>query len=219
VEDVTDEIEQTGATYDTDAFWTVPNVLSVIRLLGVPLFIWLIVGPRADVWAVVVLAIAGLTDLLDGKIARRWHQVSRVGQMLDPIADRLYIFAIVVALLVRGVVPLWIVVALAARDLMLLCLVPSLHSRGFTSLPVHFVGKAATFCLLYSFPLVLLGHMGGGWTIARIIGWAFALWGTGLYWWAGILYVRQAIHLVRTLPPLSSQQPASTSGSASVHRK
>ena len=117
---MTDEIEQTGATYDTDAFWTVPNVLSVIRLLGVPLFIWLIVGPRADVWAVVVLAIAGLTDLLDGKIARRWHQVSRVGQMLDPIADRLYIFAIVVALLVRGVVPLWIVVALAARDLMLL---------------------------------------------------------------------------------------------------
>ena len=96
---MTDEIEQTGATYDTDAFWTVPNVLSVIRLLGVPLFIWLIVGPRADVWAVVVLAIAGLTDLLDGKIARRWHQVSRVGQMLDPIADRLYIFAIVVALL------------------------------------------------------------------------------------------------------------------------
>ena len=188
----------------------------MIRLLGVPLFIWLIVGPRADVWAVVVLAIAGLTDLLDGKIARRWHQVSRVGQMLDPIADRLYIFAIVVALLVRGVVPLWIVVALAARDLMLLCLVPSLHSRGFTSLPVHFVGKAATFCLLYSFPLVLLGHMGGGWTIARIIGWAFALWGTGLYWWAGILYVRQAIHLVQTLPPLSSQQPASTSGSASV---
>ena len=216
---MTDEIEQTGATYDTDAFWTVPNVLSVIRLLGVPLFIWLIVGPRADVWAVVVLAIAGLTDLLDGKIARRWHQVSRVGQMRDPIADRLYIFAIVVALLVRGVVPLWIVVALAARDLMLLCLVPSLHSRGFTSLPVHFVGKAAAVCLVCSFPLVLLGHMGGGWTIARIIGWAFALWGTGLYWWAGILYVRQAIHLVQTLPPLSSQQPASTSGSASVHRK
>lgn len=187
-------------SYDTDRFLTVPNVLSLVRLFGVPLFVWLVLGPHADVWAVVVLALAGLTDWFDGRIARRWHQVSRVGQMLDPIADRLYIFAIIVALMVRDVIPVWLVVIVVARDVMLACHVPALRTRGFTSLPVHFVGKAATFCLLYSFPLVLLGHLGGGWVVARILGWAFAVWGTGLYWWAGLLYVRQTWHLLATTP-------------------
>ncbi len=170
-------------SYDTDRIWTVPNVLSIIRLLGVPLFLWLVLVPRADGWAVAVLAMAGLTDWLDGKIARRFHQVSRAGQMLDPAADRLYILSTIVALMVRDVIPVWLVVILIARDLFMLGQVPFLRTRGFTSLPVHFVGKAATFCLLYSFPLVLLGHLGaGGWTAARIVGWAFAIWGTVLYW-------------------------------------
>lgn len=192
--------ETNPVSYDTDRFLTVPNVLSLVRLFGVPLFVWLVLGPHADVWAVVVLALAGLTDWFDGRIARRWHQVSRVGQMLDPIADRLYIFAIIVALMVRDVIPVWLVVIVVARDVMLACHVPALRTRGFTSLPVHFVGKAATFCLLYSFPLVLLGHLGGGWVVARILGWAFAVWGTGLYWWAGLLYVRQTWHLLATTP-------------------
>ena len=143
-----------------DRFWTVPNVLSVIRLIGVPIFLWLALGPRADGWAVAVLAVAGLTDWLDGRIARRWHQVSRIGQMLDPVADRLYIFATVIALTLRDVIPLWLVIVLIARDVCMACLMPALRTRGFTSLPVHFVGKAATFCLLYSFPLVLLGRFG-----------------------------------------------------------
>nr|WP_245306510.1 CDP-alcohol phosphatidyltransferase family protein [Acidipropionibacterium timonense] len=192
--------ETNPVSYDTDRFLTVPNVLSLVRLFGVPLFVWLVLGPHADVWAVVVLALAGLTDWFDGRIARRWHQVSRAGQMLDPIADRLYIFAIIVALMVRDVIPVWLVVIVVARDVMLACHVPALRTRGFTSLPVHFVGKAATFCLLYSFPLVLLGHLGGGWVVARILGWAFAVWGTGLYWWAGLLYVRQTWHLLATTP-------------------
>lgn len=131
--------------WDTDRFWTVPNVLSVIRLIGVPIFLWLALGPRADGWAVAVLAVAGLTDWLDGRIARRWHQVSRIGQMLDPVADRLYIFATVIALTLRDVIPLWLVIVLIARDVCMACLMPALRTRGFTSLPVHFVGKAATF--------------------------------------------------------------------------
>lgn len=193
--------EPPAGTWDTDRFWTVPNVLSLIRLAGVPIFLWLVLGPHADVWAVVVLAAASFTDWLDGQIARRWHQVSRVGQMLDPIADRLYIFATVVALMLRGVIPLWLVIALVARDLAMVCLVPVLRTRGFTSLPVHFVGKAATFCLLFSFPLLLLGHLGaGGWTVFRIVGWALAIWGVALYWWALLLYARQTITLVRTTP-------------------
>lgn len=196
------------ATYDTERFWTVPNALSILRLLGVPLFLWLILVPHADGWAVVVLALAGISDWLDGQIARRWHQVSRAGQMLDPAADRLYILSTIVALMVRGVVPVWLVVVLVARDLFMLAQVPFLRTRGFTSLPVHFVGKAATFCLLYSFPLVLLGHLGGaGWTVARIIGWAFAIWGTGLYWWAGLLYARQTWLLYTRTPPVGSGGP------------
>lgn len=188
-------------SYDTERFWTVPNALSILRLLGVPLFLWLVLVPHADGWAVVVLALAGISDWLDGRIARRWHQVSRAGQILDPAADRLYILSTIVALMVRGVVPVWLVVVLVARDLFMLTQVPFLRTRGFTSLPVHFVGKAATFCLLYSFPLVLLGHLGGGgWTVARIVGWAFAIWGTALYWWAGLLYARQTWLLYTRTP-------------------
>ena len=146
------------ASYDVDRVWTVPNVLSLLRLLGVPLVVWLILGPQADWLAVVVLVIAGLTDWLDGYLARRWHQRSRVGQLLDPVADRLYILAIIGSLAIRGIIPWWMVVVLAARDVMIALLVPLLHTRGYSSLPVHFLGKAATFCLLYAFPLVLLGN-------------------------------------------------------------
>lgn len=194
-------------SYDTERFWTVPNGLSILRLLGVPVFLWLVLVPRADGWAVLVLAAAGLSDWLDGQIARRWHQVSRAGQILDPAADRLYILSTIVALMVRGVVPAWLVAVLVARDLLLLAQVPLLRSRGFTSLPVHFVGKAATFCLLYSFPLVLLGHLGAGiWTVARVVGWAFAIWGTVLYWWAGLLYVRQTWHIRATMAPAARHE-------------
>ncbi len=206
-EDPRDEFESVAPTYDTDRILTVPNMLSFVRLAGVPFFMWLILGPHADAWAVVVLALAGLTDLLDGRLARRYHQVSRLGQMLDPVADRLYIAATIVSLAIRDIIPWWLVIVLVLRDVMLLCLVPALRTRGYTSLPVHFIGKAATFCLLYAFPLVLLGV--GEWpgaSLCRIVGWAFAIWGTGLYWWAGLLYVRQTVHLLGTPVPGPSDE-------------
>ena len=193
-------------SYDTDRVLTLPNVLSFLRLAGVPLFVWLVLSPPdsvpgADLLAVAVLALAGATDWLDGFLARRWHLTSRVGQMLDPVADRLYILAIVVALAIRGLVPWWLIVVLLMRDVVLLLMVPLLRTRGFTSLPVHFIGKAATFCLLYAFPLVLLGDGTTDWnTVARVTGWAFALWGAALYWWAGILYVRQTVALLSARP-------------------
>lgn len=195
-----------GPAYDVDRLWTVPNGLSFLRLLGVPLVVWLILGPQADALAVVVLVVAGVTDWLDGYLARAWNQRSRVGQMLDPVADRLYILAIIGSLAIRGIIPWWLVIVLAARDVMIAILVPILHTRGYSSLPVHFLGKAATFCLLYAFPLVLLGV--GDTTlalVARVVGWAFALWGTGLYWWAGLLYVRQTIDLLRTAPAVAKE--------------
>jgi cardiolipin synthase len=179
--------------------WTVPNALSFLRLLGVPLVVWLILGPQADLLAAAVLVVAGFTDWLDGYLARAWNQRSRVGQLLDPVADRLYILAIIGSLAIRGIIPWWLVIVLAARDVMIALLVPLLKTRGYSALPVHFLGKAATFCLLYAFPLVLLGAADGtAPLVARVVGWAFALWGTGLYWWAGILYVRQTMDLLRS---------------------
>ncbi len=185
------EVQQTGV--QTDRVVTVPNVLSALRLLGVPLFLWLILVPQADALAVVLLAVAGFTDWLDGYLARRWHQISRVGQLLDPVADRLYILATLIGLLIRGIIPLWFVLLLVSRDLILAVVLVVLKGRGVTGLPVHFLGKAATFCLLYAFPLLLLGDGSGSLAeTARVFGWAFAVWGTALYWWAAVLYLGQA---------------------------
>ena len=186
-----------GTAYDTDRVWTVPNVLSLARLAGVPLFLWLVLGPHADGWAVVVLMVGGVTDFLDGYLARSRHEISRVGQMLDPIVDRTYIAATLLGLGLREIIPWWLVAVLVARDVCMFLLVPILRTRGYTSLPVHFVGKAATFFLLYAFPAVLLGD--GDWPGARVckvVGWAFVIWGSALYWWAGLLYVRQTIAIV-----------------------
>ena len=176
--------------------WTVPNLLSMIRLAGVPVFLWLILGPEADGWALALLMVSGVTDFLDGYLARRLGQMSTLGQILDPVADRLYILAVVVGLALREVIPWWVAVSLPLRDLLLWGLVPLLRTRGYSALPVHFLGKAATFNLLYAFPLLLLGDGEGTVaTLANVFGWAFAIWGIGLYWWAGILYAWQ----VRTL--------------------
>lgn len=177
----------------TDRVLTVPNVLSGLRLIGVPVFLWLILVPEADGWAVLLLMVAGFTDWLDGYLARRWNQISRVGQLLDPIADRLYILATLIGLLIRDIVPAWLVLLLVSRDIVLAVVLALLKRRGVTGLPVHFLGKAATFCLLYSFPLLLLGDGSGPLAdVALVFGWATAIWGTGLYWWAGVLYIAQA---------------------------
>ena len=181
---------------------TVPNLLSALRLAGVPLFLWLVLGPEADAWALAVLAVSGVTDFLDGWLARKLHQQSVLGQILDPVADRLYILAVVVGLMLRDIVPWWLALSLPLRDLLLWGLVPLLRTRGYSALPVHFLGKAATFNLLYAFPLLLLGDGDGVVaTLAQVFGWAFALWGIGLYWWAGVLYAWQVRKLLATTEP------------------
>ena len=174
-----------------DRVATLPNALSALRLALVPVFFWLVLGHR-DGWALGVLAVSGFTDYLDGDLARRWNQVSRLGQLLDPVADRLYILATLVGLAWRDVVPWWLLVLVVGRDLVLSFTIPALARYGYGPLPVHFLGKAATFCLLYAFPLLLLAQIGGPVAeAALVLGWAFAWWGTGLYWWAGWLYLRQ----------------------------
>lgn len=188
-------------SYDTDQVLTIPNLLSLARLLGVPVFVWLVLAEHRDGLAVLLLMAAGFSDWLDGHLARSWHQISRVGQMLDPVADRLYIGSTIVSLAIRELIPWWLVGLLFARELVLVSLVPFLRTRGYTSLPVHYIGKTATFFLLYAFPLVLLGDGDGTASlVAKVLGWAFSIWGTGLYWWAGLLYVRQTWHLMQTPP-------------------
>lgn len=180
-----------------DRIWTVPNLLSFLRLLGVPVFLWLVLVPRADGWALAVLAIAGFTDWLDGKIARAFNQTSRLGRLIDPAADKLYVGATIFALLMREVIPLWLVILILAREVFVACSFPFLRRHGYRALQVHFLGKAAMFNLMYAFPLLFLAsHTGWYAEIARVAGWAFALWGTGLYWWAGVLYVIQVRRLV-----------------------
>ena len=177
--------------------WTIPNLLSMARLAGVPLFLWLVLGPEADGWALLVLAVSGATDYADGWLARRLDQQTVVGQILDPVADRLYILAVVLGLALRDVIPWWLAISLPLRDLLMWGLVPLLRTRGYSALPVHFLGKAATFNLLYAFPLLLLGDGDGVLArLAQVFGWAFAFWGVGLYWWAGILYAWQVRKLM-----------------------
>lgn len=182
--------------------WTVPNLISMARLAGVPVFLWLVLGPEEDGWALALLMVSGLTDFLDGYLARKLNQRSTLGALLDPIADRLYILAVVVGLALRDIVPWWLAVILPLRDVLLWGLVPLLRTRGYSALPVHFMGKAATFNLLYAFPLLLLGDGTGAVAdLARVFGWAFAYWGIGLYWWAGILYAWQVRTLLRETDP------------------
>ena len=176
---------------------TIPNVLSILRLLGVPVFLWAILSGR-DGLALLLLLFSGVTDYLDGKIARQFNMESRLGGFLDPIADRLYILATLFGLMWRDIIPVWLVVVLLARELVMALMLLFLRSRGQLGLPVHFVGKAATFNLLYAFPLLLLGDS-EGWlgTVAQPLGWAFVIWGTALYWWSAILYLLQLREVVR----------------------
>ena len=183
----------------SDRVLTWPNLLSIARLCGVPVFLWLVLGPELDGWALLLLALSGFTDWLDGKLARTLNQSSKLGQILDPVADRCYILAVVIGLAIRDIIPWWLAIGLPLRDVFLFCLVPFLRTRGYSALPVHFLGKAATANLLYAFPLLLLGD--GDSTLSRladVFGWAFAIWGTGLYWWAGFLYGYQVWQLMRT---------------------
>jgi cardiolipin synthase (CMP-forming) len=176
----------------------VPNLISLARLAGVPLFLWLFLGLHADVWAVAVLALGGSTDWVDGYLARRLGQVSRLGELLDPMADRLYILATLLALTVREVVPVQLTVAILAREAVLLACLPVLRRYGYGPPPVHYLGKTATFVLLVAFPMLLLAYASDAAAVwAHPVGWSLAWWGLVLYWIAGLLYVFQVVTVVR----------------------
>jgi cardiolipin synthase len=187
-----------GVSDPADRLWTIPNALSVLRLFGVPLFLWLLLGPEADGWALLVLALSGFTDWADGVLARKLNQLSRFGALLDPFADRLYILATLAGLVVRDIIPVWLAAVIVGRDLIIGLMLPRLRQAGYGPPEVHYLGKAATFCLLYAFPLLLLGtYTGTAADIARPIAWAFTIWGTTLYLWSGVVYLNQLVGLIR----------------------
>ncbi|HMH58699.1 MAG TPA: CDP-alcohol phosphatidyltransferase family protein [Galbitalea sp.] len=186
---------------------TIPNLLSFIRLALVPVFlVFIIVG--ADLAALIVLVVSSITDYFDGVIARKFQQVTRLGQLLDPAADRLFIFAALVGLCVRDIIPWWLVVVIVGRDFMLAILGIILANHGYGPLPVHHLGKVATFSLLYALPILMLGlaFPAINW-ITNPVGWAFALWGAFLYWWAGIVYILETARVIRI--PLGASTAAS----------
>jgi cardiolipin synthase len=186
-----------GQIHVSSRVFTIPNLLSLIRLALVPVFLVFIIG-GIDLGALIVLVVSSATDWVDGQIARRFKQVSRLGQLLDPAADRLFIFAALVGLCVREVIPWWLVVVIVGRDFMLAVLGIVLANHGFGPLPVHHLGKVATFALLFALPILMLGLAFPGITwITDPVGWAFALWGAFLYWWAGIVYIMETARVIR----------------------
>lgn len=209
--------------------WTLPNAISMARLAGVPLFLWLVLGPHADFWALLVLILAGVSDWLDGKIARTFNQFSRYGRVLDPAADRLYILVTLIALIIRDVIPWWLAALLVGREVFAFGVQMFVRFHGYGWLPVNFLGKTATLCLMYAFPFLLLGDRPGMWTVAaNSLGWAFAIWGSGLYWWAGGTYAVQARRLIaadraaaRAATPEDSarEQPPAPRGAGSQARR
>lgn len=177
---------------------TIANLISFARLLGVPLFLYLLLVAHADAAAVAVLAVGGTTDWVDGFVARRLGQVSRLGELLDPLVDRLYILATLVAFTAREVVPWQFTAALLAREALLLAALAVLRQYGYGPPPVHYLGKTATFLLLAAFPVLLLAHaVPGTAPVAGAIGWGLGWWGLVLYWAAGVLYLMQAARLIR----------------------
>jgi cardiolipin synthase len=181
---------------------TVPNALSALRLVLVPVFLWLLLIAHAEAWAVGILMFSGFSDWADGKIARLVaNQSSRLGELLDPLVDRIYMVTVPIALALHGSVPWWFVLTLLARDVVLAATLPLLRSRGLAALPVTYLGKAATFALMSGFPLVLLGQFDGLWSrVVLACGWAFLVWGMALYLWSGVLYLIQVGMVLRQMP-------------------
>ena len=184
---------------------TVPNVLSVVRLALVPVFLWLLLVEHADAWATAILMFTGASDWADGKIARTMNQSSRLGELLDPAVDRIYMITVPIAFALRHFVPWWFVIVLIARDGLLAATLPALRSRGLAALPVTYIGKGATFGLMSGFPLILLGQFDGLWSrVVLAIGWGFAIWGFALYMWSFVLYMAQFVMVLRQMPKVGS---------------
>ncbi len=167
---------------------TIPNFLTLLRAFGIPLFLWLFLVQHRPLASLLILMAGAATDYLDGKVARALHQESKLGAIMDPAIDRAYIAATVISLAIRDFIPWWVVLLLLGRDLWLALVLLVVKARGGSVFAVTFLGKAATFNLLYAFPLLLLKSDHGLGRLALIFGWSFAIWGIALYLITAIQY-------------------------------
>lgn len=189
-----------------DRLLTVPNLLSGLRLVLIPVFIYLLLFAHADALAVAVLIVSGASDWADGKVARLMNQSSKLGAYLDPFVDRLYMLTTPIAFGLGHLLPWWIIAVLLIRDILLAAELPLLRTRGITALPVIYVGKAATFALMSAFPLILLGQFEGLWSrVVLACGWAFLIWGTYMYLWSFMVYAWQVVVVLRRMPPVKAR--------------
>ncbi len=197
---------------------TVPNALSAIRLALIPVFAYVLLFAHANGWAVAILMFSGASDWADGKIARTLNQSSRLGVLLDPAVDRLYMVTVPVVMALSGILPWWFVITLLVRDGLLAATLPLLRSRGLSALPVTYIGKAATFGLMAGFPLVLLGTSNALWSrVLWACGWAFLVWGMYAYLWAFVLYAVQMTLVVRRMPKLKNRAGQPVARKAGEH--
>lgn len=176
---------------------TVPNLISFLRICSIPYLAWLITKNHM-ILALIVLAISAFSDCIDGYIARRWNQVSKLGQILDPIADRLLIIFSTVALAIAAIIPWWALVLVVLRDVIMAALVVLLAQHDYGPLPVNFVGKAGTALIMLAIVSLMIVYAVS--TEAMFVLYAAAIacgiWGIVLYWYAGLLYYRQAYVLL-----------------------
>jgi cardiolipin synthase len=188
---------------------TVPNVLSLVRLVLIGAFLYALLIAHADAWAVAILIVSGASDWADGKIARLMDQSSELVMLLDPAVDRLYMLIIPISFGLYGIVPWWIIITLLARDVLLAATLPALRSRGLSALPVTYVGKAATFALMSGFPLILCGQWDALWSRAVLAcGWAFLIWGMAMYLWSFVVYTVQVAKVVQQMPRIGASGDA-----------
>jgi len=181
-----------------DRIFTVPNVITLVRLLCIPLFLWLLFGAHRQTAAAILLAVLGATDWIDGFVARRYGQVSTFGKVLDPTADRILVGTAVISILIYGAVPLWFGIATIAREVLVSAMVLLLAAMGAARIDVLWVGKAGTFGLMFAYPTFLLGDGTASWQEPiRVIAWVTGLVGLALAWWAAGSYIAPARRALR----------------------
>jgi cardiolipin synthase (CMP-forming) len=183
------EVEEAGL----DRILTVPNVITLIRLLCIPVFLWLLFGVHRQSAAAVLLAALGATDWVDGIVARRFHQVSTLGKVLDPAADRILVGTAVIAIMIHGAVPLWFGIATLTREVVVAVMVLVLAGLGAKRIDVLWIGKAGTFALMFAYPAFLLGYGTAGWQVPiHWIAWVTGIIGLSLAWVAAVMYLAPA---------------------------
>ena len=179
---------------------TIPNVISVVRLLCVPLFVWLLFGPEDRIAALVLLGVLGATDWVDGYIARHFDQGSDLGKILDPTADRILLLVATLALVIDGAVPAWLGIAVLVREAVISIATLALAAAGARRIDVQWAGKAGTFALMFAFPgflwLSAISPSTGYYDALEVATWVCAIVGLVLSYYAAAMYVplaRQAL--------------------------